>query len=49
MHNWPLLWSADGDTYNYHPINITDNGTSLFATILPVNEADVYYVYLKYE
>jgi len=33
-----------------HPsFEISDNGTALFATILPVNEADVYYVYLKYE
>jgi len=35
--------------YNYHRIEIPDNGTALYASIFPVNPVDVYYVYLKYE
>jgi len=28
---------------------IPDNGTALYTTIYPLNQVDVYYVYLKYE
>ena len=41
--------SSSGDSYNYHRIDIPDNGTALYASIYPVDPADVYYVYLKYD
>ena len=49
MSNFTFLSNASGDSYNYHRIEIPDNGTALFASIYPVNPVDVYYVYLKYD
>ena len=47
MSNFTFLSSASGDAYNYHRIDLPDNGTALFASIFPVNPVDVFYVYLK--
>ena len=49
LSNFTFLSSSSGDSYNYHRIDLPDNGTALYATIIPVNPVDVYYVYLKYE
>lgn len=49
VSNFTFLSSSSGDTYNYHRIDIPDNGTKLYASIFPVNPVDIYYVYLKYE
>ena len=49
LSNFTFLSNASGDSYNYHRIEIPDNGTALFATIHPANPVDIYYVYLKYD
>jgi len=49
LSNFTFLSSSSGDSYNYHRIEIPDNGTALYASIFPVNPVDIYYVYLKYE
>ena len=49
MRNFTFLSNASGDSYNYHRIEIADNGTTLLANIHPANPVDIYYVYLKYD
>lgn len=49
LSNFTFLSNASGDAYNYHRIELEDNGTALYAAIFPSNAVDVYYVYLKYD